>query len=244
MTLFQYTARNSDGKEIIGSIDAPDEGSARSAIEKTGSEILSVREATRERPSTKNSLPVYTETPSQIFAYEGKDSTGKIHRGTMQALTKKEAFEHLKSMQNLEVSMLSPLGKTPLFEDPDLRNWQQIRPSTEEAPNTDHATNTADSTHGYLSLFTTLRLYAGWLLAWYGFFVSIGYYSHVRLLPFTIPFSEAFFVSPLIFTFIVSAFLFLLFGTIAEKVHSRIFRIGMGVFGIFILIGIQKILNQ
>lgn len=66
----------------------------------------------------------------------------------------------------------------------------------------------------YHPLISTLRLYSGWLLAWYGLFVAIGYYTHVRVLPSAIPFVEAFYLSPLIFSFTLAVFIFLLATTI------------------------------
>ena len=63
----------------------------------------------------------------------------------------------------------------------------------------------------YYPLTSTLRLYAGWLLAWYCLFVALGYYSHFRSLPLEIPFVEAFFLSPLIFNFVIAIFIFLMF---------------------------------
>lgn len=74
----------------------------------------------------------------------------------------------------------------------------------------------------YLPLFSTLRLYAGWLLAWYGLFVALGYYANVRILPWDIPFVEAFFVSPLIFTFIVAVFLLLALNSLHRALGGRL----------------------
>ena len=85
----------------------------------------------------------------------------------------------------------------------------------------------------YHPLISTLRLYAGWLLGWYGLFVALGYYSHVRVLPWEIPFVEAFFVSPLIFSFIVAMFLFLLLGAMHRAMHGRLLSgIALTVVGI------------
>ncbi len=75
---------------------------------------------------------------------------------------------------------------------------------------------------GYHTVTTTLRLYAGWLLAWYGLFVAVGYYATVRALPWDIPFVQAFFVSPLIFSFTVAIFLFLFLSEIHRHLKGRL----------------------
>ncbi len=73
----------------------------------------------------------------------------------------------------------------------------------------------------YHPLAATLRLYAGWLLAWYGLFVALGYYATYRTLPWEIPFVQAFFVSPLIFDFIVATFLFLMLSHAHRVLHGK-----------------------
>lgn len=73
----------------------------------------------------------------------------------------------------------------------------------------------------YFSLLSTLRLYAGWLLAWYGLFVALGYYSTVRVVPFDIPFVMSFYSSPLIYSVTVAVFLFLLCTAIHKAISGR-----------------------
>ncbi len=92
----------------------------------------------------------------------------------------------------------------------------------------------------YHPLVSTLRLYAGWLLAWYGLFVALGYYTHVRQLPWLLPFVEAFFISPLIFSVIVAIFLFLVLGSIHRTIHGRwISRIISAAVGIGAFVGVR-----
>ncbi len=93
---------------------------------------------------------------------------------------------------------------------------------------------------GYHPLISTLRLYAGWLLAWYGLFVALGYYAHVRELPWVLPFVEAFFISPLIFSIIVAIFLFLILGSIHRAIHGRwISRIISAAIGLGAFVGVR-----
>lgn len=98
----------------------------------------------------------------------------------------------------------------------------------------------SEAHQAYHPLMSTLRLYAGWLLAWYGLFVALGYYAHVRSLPWVLPFVEAFFVSPLIFSFIVAIFLFLLLGGIHRAAQGHwMSRIVLGLLGIGAFVGVR-----
>jgi len=202
---------------------------------------------------TKNESIQLLPVTKTIFAFEGTDEHGQTRRGTVEAPNKHEAFEHLKNDQKLYLTALSPTGITPPYRDYDLVNWQkkEVKPSPiipqvdfsskvqpEKKPlgfsNFPEGTlaggpkkpadpNPNNGKKIYHPLLSTLRLYAGWLLAWYGLFVALGYYSHVRTLPFNIPFVEAFFLSPLIFTFVVAIFLFLMLTSIKRVVGGGIF---------------------
>ncbi len=93
-------------------------------------------------------------------------------------------------------------------------------PAAAQKPVAKKEVNAASRT--YHPLTGTLRLYAGWLLAWYGLFVALGYYAYGRVLPFEIPFVEAFFISPLIFSFTVAIFLYLLLTTLHKALHGKL----------------------
>jgi hypothetical protein len=64
--------------------------------------------------------------------------------------------------------------------------------------------------HLYFPLVDTLRLYAGWLLAWYFLVYSIGSYQHFQDLPFEVPYLTGLFLSPLVLSFTLASYLFLL----------------------------------
>lgn len=135
--------------------------------------------------------------------------------------------------------MLSPVGVLPQYNDPDLKQWQErknVVPAQPKKPFT--FTNPSPPktpvTSTYAPLTSTVRLYAGWLLAWYGLFIAIGYYATVRDLPWEIPFVRAFFVSPLIFSFILAIFLFLLLSTIHRLLRGRLIT---GILLMFVGIG-------
>lgn len=66
----------------------------------------------------------------------------------------------------------------------------------------------------YYPLLDTLRLYAGWLAAWYFVIFAIGSYQSMRSLPFRIGFIDDLYHSSLIFPFALASFLFLLMTTL------------------------------
>lgn len=250
MPIFSYTAIDTDGKEVRGSIDAQDMEAAKRAVEDLHMEVKEVTEATRIKPiaaTSQEPRPVQPVT----YAFEGTDSSGAVRRGTVQAATKRDAFEHLKTDQKLNLTMLSPMGVLPQFRDRDLEQWQakevqaaasvQVPIASAQPPpvkkaigfagvttpvaplkKVEPASQKAKSTHSYLPLMATLRLYAGWLLAWYGLFVALGYFTTVRQLPFEIPFVQAFYFSPLIFTFTAGIFIFLLLSAVHKALHGKL----------------------
>ena len=62
----------------------------------------------------------------------------------------------------------------------------------------------------YFPMIDTLRLFAGWLLAWYGVVYVLGSLHWAGTLPEGIPFIQALFESSLILRFACGTFLFLL----------------------------------
>lgn len=272
MPLYSYRATNDDGKEVRGTIEAPDTDAARKALEDIHLEVLEINEASRA-----GKVQIAPEEPRvqplSSFAFEGQDATGKVHRGTIQAESKYGAFKKLRDDQSLLLSMLAPMGALPKYNDPELLQWQRgVRvesgvpkpaPEKEAAPpppplpqvqktvsfagiptaapkpaapiKTPQSPSVVDDGQ-YHPLVSTIRLYCGWLLAWYALFVAIGYYATVRALPWQIPFVQAFFVSPLIFSFVTAIFLFLLFSAINRRIHGRLIGgavftlVGIGIF--------------
>ena len=211
-----------------------------------------------------------------VFAFEGTDSAGTVRRGAMQATNKYEAFKRLRDDQKLFLTMLSPVGVLPKFNDPELDQWQRgakmgvaqsvpvkilpsaissAPPTATPAPRpTIGFTNVAKEedkpvtapkvtqVSGYHPLAATLRLYAGWLLAWYGFFVAIGYYSVNRALPWDIPFVQAFYLSPLIFSFMVAIFIFLMLSTVHRTMKGGLLSgLAFTVLGVTLFFGVKML---
>jgi hypothetical protein len=68
--------------------------------------------------------------------------------------------------------------------------------------------------HAYYPLMDTLRLYAGWLLAWYFVIEALGSYQYLRTLPFRLSALDGLFRSLLVIRISAAAFLFLLLSTV------------------------------
>ena len=222
---------NDDGKEVRGSIESADIESAKAAMNDLHLEVIDVHEAGRNN----NAVQEHSDAPTLLtFAFEGKDTTGNTRRGTVQAVHKRAAFESLRRDQQLSLNMLALMGTLPTYNDRELMDWQKKEEELRNPPVTTQNTTiaapkkigfttvpektvpqsslqpTQDVQSSYHTLGKTVTLYAGWLLAWYGLFVSLGYYASTRALPWDIPFVHAFYVSPLIFSFTVAIYLLLL----------------------------------
>jgi hypothetical protein len=95
------------------------------------------------------------------------------------------------------------------------------------------------STKEYYPLSDTLRLYAGWLLAWYFLIYSFGGYQETRKLPFHIQIIQSLFESPLVLIFSVVCFLFLLLSSIHRLLGRSVLMgvlltvLGIGLFIVF-----------
>ena len=197
------------------------------------SETMHLRRQVQQPPGVSGAITA-AEQPllKTAYAFEGKDREGTVRRGTIQAATKRQAFDRLRHDQGLSLTMLAPLGIPPQSPDLDLQRWQSSQPIQSSPPPVKTWTpidevipqttapvapgQNARSTRGvsanvsYHPMLSTLRLYAGWLLVWYGLFLALGYYYSVRDISVDIPIVQGFASSQLVMTFMLAIFLFLL----------------------------------
>jgi hypothetical protein len=145
------------------------------------------------------------------FTYIAKGSNGAEKSGYVDAMSLQAARDQI---------LLMGLDPIEIYETP---------PVSTKSPKPTR--NTA-----YLPMFETLRLYAGWLLAWYALVYIIGAYQFSKSLPFRIPYAESLFLSPLVLSFTFAAFLFLLLSSLykhfgRKKIAGVILTvIGIGIF--------------
>jgi|GEM_PF-1796694 len=111
---------------------------------------------------------------------------------------------------------------------PDSNQWSTLV----EPDNSTKEPQTATERR-YAPFSETLRLYAGWLFAWYALVYALGFYSSTRPLPFDIPYIRGMYYSPLVLSFTLGSFLFLLWGSVAAAISARrAAKILLGIAGI------------
>jgi hypothetical protein len=146
------------------------------------------------------------------FTYTAKGSNGAEKSGYIDAMSLQAARDQILAMG------LDPIE---IYETPPA----SVKPS-KPAPNT-----------AYLPMFETLRLYAGWLLAWYALVYIIGSYQFSKSLPFRIPYAESLFLSPLVLSFTFAAFLFLLLSSLYKHFgRNKIIGIFLTAIGVCIFL--------
>ncbi len=254
MPLFSYRAINEDSKEVQGSIEAANLDAAKAALTDLHLEPVEVNEAMRLRKNPPaDGIPAEQPLLKTAYAFEGKESGGTVRKGTIQAATKRQAFDRLRHDQSLTVTMLTPLGVPAQTPDLDLQRWQSPEPPQSKpipqqqrpvppkawnpveekipaqapplpplAPRQPVAASVSEpeSTTVYHPVLSTLRLYAGWLLAWYALFAAFGYYYSVREISVDIPIVQGFASSALVTTFILGIFVFLLFSSLYRSLNG------------------------
>ncbi|HRH93869.1 MAG TPA: hypothetical protein PKV72_05055, partial [Candidatus Peribacteria bacterium] len=131
MPTYSYKAVNEEGKDVRGSVDAESIEAATAALQSQKLENVVVTEAMRLR---KGGASKKAEGGPTSYAFEGTGTDGNVRRGTIQAESKRHAFDRLRQEQKLTVNMLSPVGVTPQYKDEDLLRWQRDPAATPAPP--------------------------------------------------------------------------------------------------------------
>lgn len=85
----------------------------------------------------------------------------------------------------------------------------------------------------YVPLLDTLRLFAGWLLGWYGLIYLLGALQLKGILPEDLPLIQGLFTSGLILRLTFATFLFLLFSSLHRTIHK-----GAGMGALLTIVGL------
>jgi hypothetical protein len=128
------------------------------------------------------------------FSYTATDLTGSPLKGEVDADDIDAAKEALRARDMIPVHVEESLAEVPFSASPEMALEQKV----------------------YLPIAATLRLYAGWLLAYYSVVYAVGWYAYSRTLPRDIPYVEALMLSPLVLSFTLAAFLFLVFHSLYQ----------------------------
>ncbi len=94
MAIFKYTVANQQGKNLIGTIEAPDENTARNELNQLNFSIVSLEE-TNETPQIDDNL--------KHFLFEAIDKKSNPVSGSVPSKTIEEAKEKLKNEYNLKI---------------------------------------------------------------------------------------------------------------------------------------------
>ena len=143
------------------------------------------------------------------FSYIARTTEGTLERGTIDASSAEEAREQLRKKHLFVEELQTNSGKPAMEFAGSAMPWVTTEDDPPSAP-----VITSDSEEIYVPLTDTLRLFAGWLLAWYAVVYLLGSYQRNGKLPLEIPFLEGLFISPLVLRFSLGTFLFLLLTTI------------------------------
>lgn len=194
MATFSYIAKRADGAETRGKIDAVSIDAAREELRKQGLMVEDIRE--QPAPPKQQQAP----RPPQAKPQQQQ----------------KPAEQRPKPQQ-----------PRPQFTPPAPLVQQQPKPAIQASPaparskpeplpwsgaNNGAAPKLPDETM-YAPLHETLRIFAGWLIAWYGLIYALGFLEQTgKLSP--IPFIHELFASRLVLDFTFGTFLILAFSNI------------------------------
>lgn len=171
------------------------------------------------------------------FSYIARDDKGRINRGKIDADTMDDVREDLRK-KNLTVDQIIEVQSTaakigvnptmPWTNTDDVKEEKQI----ERAIKTEKTKE-----KNYVPLVDTLRLFAGWLLAWYALVYILGDLQLHGGISADTPYIEALFTSPLVLRFTAGTFLFLLCTGLHKWMKGGIGKgITLTVVGVFLFV--------
>lgn len=214
MPLYSYSALNEKGARMHGTIDADSIDEARDAIKKQGL------------------------TPEEVFqiSYDSSQST------SFDAIPAPEPEPIIEPTPEINVDIEPPAPPSeqeveePIVEpnraaqEAAASNWKLEEDDDNEIINTKQSKT-------YYPMLDTLRLYAGWLLAWYAIVYALGYYQSTRNLSFEVPYLMGIYTSPLVLSFTLASFLFLLMTSLHKRFGRGMFSgISITILGLVIFV--------
>ncbi len=161
-----------------------------------------------------------------LYLYTAKNKEGQTVRGQINALSMQLARDALMEIKLFpEEIHEAQFVQDGIQQKSSVDALQEVNPasnSSEEAliSENKHAIWESSDGKNYFPLLDTLRLYAGWLLAWYCLIYILGLYQQSKPLPFRIPYVQALLLSPIVLTFTLASFLFLLGTTLQKLIHK------------------------
>ncbi|MDD5469851.1 MAG: hypothetical protein PHO92_03590 [Candidatus Peribacteraceae bacterium] len=187
-----------------------------------------------------------------LYSYSARNEKGARMHGTIDADSLEEAQAAIRKQgltpeEVFQISYDSSkgtlYGDTPQEQSPAERNssGSPLPEAEEAAPPSWHLEEEesapAPAQKTYYPFSDTLRLYAGWLLAWYALVYALGYYQSTRNLPFEVPYLMGIYTSPLVLSFTLASFLFLLMTSLHRLVgRGRVAGVFFSLAGIALFV--------
>lgn len=171
-----------------------------------------------------------------LFYYEALDPDGKRIQGTVDAISAQAARAALRQ-DHLEAE---ELHEATLDERKKFEGYIPT-PQTKTPPPQKTVPAPVKTEKKYYPFVDTLRLYAGWLLAWYCLVYAIGAYQNTKETFTNIPYVEGLLppYSSIVFSFTIASFLFLLLTTIHKILGGTpvrnlgLFLLGIAIFSLY-----------
>lgn len=144
------------------------------------------------------------------FTYIARTQDGTLEKGEITASSPEAAREKLRKKQ-LMVEELKAQDAETAIGFAGAMPWTT---TDDDLPAPSPVADAPAADPSYIPLTDTLRLFAGWLLAWYAVVYLLGSFRMSGQLPFEVPFLQGLFESPLVLRFAFGTFLFLLLTTV------------------------------
>lgn len=147
------------------------------------------------------------------FPYVARTPNGTLERGVVDVASIEEATAHIHA-KGWTIEEIGSDSQTSFQQTPTWTTTEQHSTVTSSSPVIELETV-------YIPLLQTIRLFAGWLMAWYGIIYLAGTYRGDGRLPYDIPFIQSLASSSVVLRFSFAVFLFLLlsdiYGWIGKK---------------------------
>lgn len=137
------------------------------------------------------------------FSFSARTVDGMRERGVIEAVSEDDARERLRKKTLVAEELTLVRRPAPPTAKP--------QPAV---PTTPSLLAPAVAEPQYAPLTDTVRLFAGWLLAWYGIVYLLGSYQREYALPYELGFVDNMFTSTLVLRFAFGTFLFLFLSTL------------------------------
>ncbi len=155
------------------------------------------------------------------FTYIARTTEGTIEKGNIDAPTIEQAREILRKRNLMVEEVRTGNAPAPAMGFVNTMPWTSTdEPAKEKTRKT--APIVAMDDASYIPLLDTLRLFAGWLLAWYAVVFLLGSFQMTGRIPYDLPFLQGLFESWLVLRFAFATFVFLALTTLHRTIKGGI----------------------